>query len=268
VPTTGPGAAGEIARKSIEEGAGLVLAAGGDGTINEALEGMVHSQVPLGILPAGTANVLANETGMSSSLEKAARELSKCREQRISVGSLRMSAAAQPRHFLLMAGVGLDARIVYHLSAPLKSKIGKVAYWASAMKVIGEDLEEFDVKIDGLIHRCSFALISKVRNYGGDFEIARDTSLLDDRFEVVLFGGRSSTRYLKYFTAVALKRLDGMKGVTVLRAHKISLSAPQDPRVHIQVDGEYAGKLPGSIEIVPDALTLLIPPGYLDRMKK
>jgi diacylglycerol kinase family enzyme len=117
------------------------------------------------------------------------------------------------------------------------------------------------------MHRCSFALISKVRNYGGDFEIARDTSLLDDRFEVVLFEGRNSWRYLKYLTAVALKRLRGTNGVTVLRARKVCLSGSQDPRVHIQVDGEYAGLLPGSVEIVPDALTLLIPPGYLDRMR-
>ena len=107
-----------------------------------------------------------------------------------------------------------------------------------------------------------------MRNYGGDFEIARDTSLLDDRFEVVLFAGRSSYALSQYFTAVALKRVRGMKGVTVLRARKVCLSAPQDPRVHIQVDGEYAGKLPGSVEIVPDALTLLIPPGYMDRVTK
>jgi diacylglycerol kinase (ATP) len=268
VPTTGPGAAGAIARACLAEGAGLVVAAGGDGTINEVIEGMVYSRVPLGILPAGTANVLANETGMSTSLEKAARELTHCRAQPISVGRLHASGAGGPRHFLLMAGVGLDARIVYHLSAPLKSKLGKVAYWASAIKLIGRELEEFDVKIDGRIHNCSFALISKVRNYGGDFEIARDTSLLDDRFEVVLFAGRSSLRYLKYFTAVALKRVRGIQGVTVLRAQKVCLSAPTDPKVHIQVDGEYAGRLPGSIEIVPDALTLLIPPAYLDRLTR
>jgi YegS/Rv2252/BmrU family lipid kinase len=268
VPTTGRATAGEIARRGIAEGADLVVAAGGDGTINEVIEGMVHSHVPLGILPAGTANVLANETGMNTSLEQAARELSDYRARRISVGRLHVSGAGQPRHFLLMAGVGLDARIVYHLSAPLKSKLGKLAYWASAMKLIGRDLEEFDVKIDDRVHKCSFALISKVRNYGGDFEIARDTSLLDDRFEVVLFAGRSSTRYLKYFTAVALKRVHDMKGVTVLRARKVCLSAPRDPRVYIQVDGEYAGLLPGSIEIVPDALTLLIPPGYVDRVSR
>ena len=74
--------------------------------------------------------------------------------------------------------------------------------------------------------------------------------------------GRSSTRYLKYFTGVLLNRLRGMKGVTVLRAKKVCFSPAADARVYIQVDGEYAGRLPGSVEIVPDALSLLLPPGY------
>ena len=75
VPTSGPGAAVALARDWAADGVGLIVAAGGDGTINEVAEGMVHSAVPLGILPAGTANVLAMETGMSSNLETAARDL-------------------------------------------------------------------------------------------------------------------------------------------------------------------------------------------------
>lgn len=264
-PTTGPAMAGDMARQSIAEGAEMIIAAGGDGTINEVIEGMVNSPVPLGILPAGTANVLANETGMSTSLEKAARALADYRPQQIALGLLQATGTAAPRHFLLMAGVGLDARIVYNVSAGLKSKVGKLAYWAAAMTLVGRRLEEFDVKIEGAVHRCSFALISRVRNYGGDFEIACRTGLMDDRFEVVLFQGHSSWRYLRYFTAVALKRLDGMQGVTVLRARDVCIAASADPRVHVQVDGEYAGRLPASIEIVPDALTVLLPPGYLQR---
>ncbi len=261
-PTTGPATAGDIARRAIAGGANLVIAAGGDGTINEVIEGMAHSTVPLGVLPAGTANVLANETGMSTNLEKAARNLAACRERRIALGLLRAGGTAMPRYFLLMAGVGLDARIVYNVSAGLKRRLGKLAYWAAGMSIVGRRLEEFEVKVDGKPQRSSFALVSRVRNYGGDFEIACQTRLMDDTFEVVLFEGSNSARYLKYFTAMALKRLGKVSGVTVLRAHKVSISAAADPRVHIQVDGEYAGRLPASIEIVPDALTLLLPPEY------
>jgi diacylglycerol kinase (ATP) len=228
---------------------------------------MVHSAVPLGILPAGTANVLANETGMSRNLETAARELLTSTPERISVGRLHFNHSEGSRHFLLMAGIGLDARIIYKLSAPLKTNLGKVAYWITAFGLMGRRVEEFSVKIEDRNYRCSFALVSKVRNYGGDLKIARDTSLFDDQFEVVLFRGENSVRYLRYFAGVVRNRLQGMKGVTILRARQLDVSPVRDTRVYMQVDGEYAGHLPGSIDVVKDAITLLLPPVYRRRVK-
>jgi diacylglycerol kinase (ATP) len=267
VPTSGPGDAVTLARGWVADGVGLIVAAGGDGTVNEVAEGMVHSAVPLGILPAGTANVLAMETGMSRNLETAARELLTSTPERISVGRLHFNNSECSRHFLLMAGIGLDARIIYKLSAPLKTNLGKVAYWITAFGLMGRRLEEFSVKIEDSNYRCSFALVSKVRNYGGDLKIARDTSLFDDQFEVVLFRGENSVRYLRYFAGVVRNRLQGMKGVTILRARKLDVSPVRDTRVYMQVDGEYAGHLPGSIDIVKDAITLLLPPVYKRRVK-
>jgi diacylglycerol kinase family enzyme len=148
------------------------------------------------------------------------------------------------------------------MSVELKKKWGKLAYWIGGFSQLVRDLEEFDVEIDGQGYRCSFALVSKVRNYGGDLRIARSVSILDDRFEVVLFAGKSTGRYLKYLTGVAVNQLDGMSGVTILRAHRARFNASADERVYMQIDGEYAGQLPGQVEIAPDALTLLIPPEY------
>jgi diacylglycerol kinase (ATP) len=268
IPTSGPDAAVALARGWVSHGVGLIIAAGGDGTINEVAEGMVHSAVPLGILPAGTANVLAMETGMSRNLETAARELLTYTPERISVGRLHFNNSSPgSRHFLLMAGIGLDARMIYNLSAPLKTNLGKVAYWITAFSMMGRRLEEFSVKIEDRDYRCSFALVSKVRNYGGDLRIARDTSMFDDQFEVVLFRGKNSMRYLRYFVGVVLNRLQGMKGVSILRARQLRVSAVRDTRVYMQVDGEYAGHLPGSIDIVKDAITLLLPPLYKRRVE-
>src|SRR6266545_6414326 len=188
VATTGPGTAGALARRAIAQGADLILAAGGDGTVNEMLEGVVGSPVAFGVLPAGTANVLATEAGIPASVIRAARALADYVPKRISVGRLARDGAS--RHFLCMAGIGLDAHVVYHLSAPLKAKLGKAAYWVSAFSRVGRDLHEFEVTVDGRQHLCSFALVSKVKNYGGDLTIASGASLLDDRFEVVLFEGR------------------------------------------------------------------------------
>jgi len=87
-------------------------------------------------------------------------------------------------------------------------------------------------------------------------------SLFDDEFEMVLFEGRSSFRYLKYLAGLMMNRLDGMKGVAVLRTSAASMSGPEDVRVYTQIDGEVAGHLPAHVRIIPDALTLLIPPEY------
>jgi diacylglycerol kinase family enzyme len=261
-PTTGPGTAGGIAREHIGRGAGLVVVAGGDGTINETAEGMVHSQFPLGILPGGTANVLAMEMKLGSRLERAAERLEQCRPRRISLGRLTCGGGSVSRHFLLMAGIGLDAHVVYHVSQPLKARVGKFAYWVAGWSLLGRSLPQIRVDSDGRRHECSFALLSKVRNYGGDFEIAREVTLFQDRFEMVLFEGRSSTRYVKYLAGLALRRLKGMEGVKMLRTAGATLSCPEDRRVFVQIDGESAGYLPAEVTIVPDALTLLVPPEY------
>jgi len=254
--------AGGLAREHIERGADLILAAGGDGTVNEVIEGMVHSQVPLGVLPAGTANVLAMEMRLGARMDRVASRLDTCVPRRISVGRLSADGGKVSRYFLLMAGVGLDAHIVYHVSAGLKARTGKFAYWVAGWSLLGRRLAQLHAEIDGRPRECSFALVSKVRNYGGDFEIAREVSLFDDRFEVVLFQGRSTLPYVKYFAGLAVGRLEGLKGVEVLRAGDVKLSCPEDSRVYVQIDGEFAGHLPAEVGIVPDALTLLVPPEY------
>ena len=113
--------------------------------------------------------------------------------------------------------------------------------------------------------QIELALASRVRNYGGDLEIARNITLLDHDFEVVLFAGVNPLRYIKYLTAVLLGRAEGRKGVTMLRADSLTLSAPEDCRIYVQVDGEYAGRLPATLEMVPHCLTLLMPPGFSAR---
>ena len=126
----------------------------------------------------------------------------------------------------------------------MKAKTGKFAYWVAGWSLLGKRLAEFDVEIAGERRRCSFALLSKVRNYGGDFEIARSVTLLDDQFEVVLFEGATATRYVKYFAGMALNRLAGMSGVTVLRADQVTISPVDDRRLRAdrrRVGREAAG---------------------------
>src|SRR5262249_4771643 len=158
-------------------------------------------------------------------VERAAERLDHLCARRISMGHVTCDGGRVSRHFLLMAGVGLDAPIVYLVEPRGKARFRKLAYWLARWSPLGRCPPPFDVEIDGERRRCSFALVSKVRNYGGDFEIARSVTLLDDRFEVVLFEGRSSLRYVKYLIGLALNRIAGMKGVTVLTATRLSVSS-------------------------------------------
>lgn len=257
LPTETAGHADSLAREAARQGADLVLVLGGDGTINEAANGLIGSQVPLGILPGGTANVLANELGLGSRLERAIEKLGQCVPRRISVG--RLTAGDQPpRHFLCMAGAGLDAKIVRKVSPGLKQRTGKLAYWVAGLAQFSHKLEELEVRIHSKAYRCGFALASRVRNYGGDLEIASGASLHDDDFEVVLFEGSNPLRYAWYMLNVAARRVQRMRGVRVLRAHQVVILT----ETPVQIDGEYLGRQAVSIEIVPGALYLLLPPRH------
>lgn len=244
-----------------------MLVLGGDGTINEVVNGMAHSRVPLAILPGGTANVLATEMKMGSDAVRLVQRLRRFVPVRVATGLFRQAGSAD-RHFLLMAGVGLDAYIVYHLDPKMKSMIGKGAYWLAGFSQVGKRMEEFDVVADGHRIRAGFALCSRVRNYGGDLEIARGANLLEESFELVVFEGESVSRYLGYFAALLSGRLKAVKGVTILRVQRAEFLNPAGPGVYVQLDGEAVGRPPASVEIVPDALTLLMPQSFVRRARE
>jgi YegS/Rv2252/BmrU family lipid kinase len=273
IATTGPGSAGAQALHQIEAGCDLIVAAGGDGTINEVANGMLHSSVPLAILPGGTANVLAREMRVPLRLERAAAQIPEFLPVRIAAGALRMPGSP-PRLFLCMAGAGLDAEIVSRLNLDLKAAAGKLAYYVCGFTQVIRPLREFEVVVDGKRFEASFALVSRVRNYGGDLEIARGASLLHGDFEVVLFRGTQSVHYLRYLAGVLLRRAHRLRGCTIVRGRSIVCQAGEPPpgslnqNIYIQVDGELAGKLPMTVEIVPEALTLLAPPEYLARERQ
>jgi len=255
-----------MAAAAVSEGADLVLVAGGDGTINEAANGMLHSNVPLGILPAGTGNVLAIEMGLGVSLRRAARRLAELVPARISLGLIRPTNAPE-RHFLLMAGAGLDAAVVNDVRPELKKRLGKLAYWLAGFSQIGRKLRMFEASSNNWTCRTGFALASRVRNYGGDLEIAQHVTLLDDDFEIVAFEGEDAVSYLKYLGGVIVGNLPAVPGVHMLRARSAAFQSPDGTRVGIQIDGELAGELPATVEIVKNSLTLLVPPGLEEQYR-
>jgi diacylglycerol kinase (ATP) len=259
--TPGPNRAGELARRAVESGCDLILAAGGDGTINEALNGVAGSKVVFGALPAGTANVYANEIGLAGRPDHAARQLLHATPVRIALGCLERDRHPR-RYFLLMVGVGLDARIVYELDLDLKGKLGKLAYWHGGFRQFGRPVPRFRIRVNGSEFCASFALITRVRNYGGDFQIARKIRLTDNDFEVVIFQNNQWHDYLRFFVAVMMNRLENTEGVVVRRATQVEVASPEDERIYLQADGESVGVLPAKLTTMPDAITILMPKLY------
>lgn len=263
VATTGPRTGGAIARELAErEGVDTILVAGGDGTINEVMNGLVHTDVALGVLPAGTANVLANEMRIGT-WQKALAAIPLLRTVRIPVGRV-VTAAEGERYFLMMAGAGFDARMVHTVSRELKRSIGKLAYWVAGFSQIGRNLEQMLVTVNGRTHQASFCLASRVRNYGGDLSIAPSIHITDEDIEVILFEGRFTATYLAHLFSIISGRLDAADRITVVRSRQLALRPAADDPVHLHVDGEHVGLLPATISVEPAALNLLAPPGYLE----
>ena len=263
LPTTGPGMAGELARQEVARGAEWIVTLGGDGTVNEVANGMIGSHVALAPLPGGTANVLCVETGIGTNPVKAAEALGRRQARRIATGHVK--TATMDRHFLAMAGTGLDARVVNAVNPKIKEKLGKLAYWVSGFGLVGRSLAQFESNVDGFVSQRSFSLASRVRNYGGDLEIARTVTLLDDCLEAVSFAGVSSFRYLPYLVGVLIGKPDLFPGVDVRAAQRLEFKAVNGSPVAIQVDGEAAGFVPATVSVVPDALTILLPRAYIEK---
>ena len=255
--TTGAGTAAGLARTSIERGADLIMALGGDGTINEVANGMIGSHIPLALLPGGTANCLGIETGMGTNPVRAAAKLKDCVPRRIAVG--RVTGRGCDRYFLSMVGVGLDARIVSDVNPRIKKAAGKLAYWVAGFRQMVGPLTPFEATVDGTTLPCGFALASRLRNYGGDLEIATSASLLSNHFETLLFEGTNPVRYILYMLGVVVRQHKRLPGVGVRAAQVVEFSPLTSKVVYVQADGELVGVLPARVEIIEDALTLLTP---------
>ncbi|MCC6262035.1 MAG: diacylglycerol kinase family lipid kinase [Bryobacterales bacterium] len=262
VATTGPGTGGAIARELVQrQRVDTVIVAGGDGTINEVMNGLVHTDVAFGVLPAGTANVLANEMQIGS-WRKALAALPQSRAVRIPVGKV-VTESQGERYFLMMAGAGFDARMVHTVNHGLKRRLGKVAYWVAGLSQLGRNLEQLQVVANGSTYQASLCLASRVRNYGGDLNIAPSIRITDDDLEVILFEGKFTATYLAHLFSILSGRVEAADRITVLRSRRIEMRSASGEPVHLHVDGEYVGLLPATVAVEPDALNLLTPPGYL-----
>ncbi|MCH6553984.1 MAG: diacylglycerol kinase family lipid kinase [Acidobacteria bacterium] len=253
IPTTGAGSATALAREQVAAGRDLIIACGGDGTINEVVNGMAGSRVPLALLPAGTGNVLAKELGLPWDIWRAAEYIPAGEVRRIALGR------AGERYFICMAGVGVDANTVYRLSVQTKLSLGMLAYWIESFRQLLEyEFPLFSVRVEGQSFQAALLVVSRTKNYGGPVQLTRRADLFSDEFEVCLFQRRNRFLYLLYFLALQAGLLERFRDVHFLHTRRVE-AQPGNQRIQVQVDGELAGALPMDFVIVPEALSLLVP---------
>lgn len=265
-PTEFRGHATQLAAQAVDDGCDLIAVSGGDGTINEALGPVSQSAAALLPLPSGTANVLAEEVGLPIQPDKAVEALPTLLPFRLPLGTFETLDGTK-RNFLLMCGVGVDAEIIYHLNTQLKSYLGKGAYWLGSLEQLSRSFKAFRVRLtsregDVVEREATFALLSKSRMYAGTLVITANAHLLDPEFEVVLFEGHTSLRYVGYMAEIATQTLGRFPGVSIDRAVSVEIEPVDEGPIYAEVDGELAGQIPARVTIGQSWLNLLIPPAY------
>ncbi|MBA2353932.1 MAG: diacylglycerol kinase family lipid kinase [Acidobacteria bacterium] len=261
--TAARGDATALAREAVARGLDAVLVAGGDGTVNETIQGLVGSDVALGALPLGTMNVWVRELGLSLDPVEAVRQLATGEVRRIDLGR------ANGRYFLLMAGLGLDAEAVLAVDGTHKRRFGPVAIIVAGLFVgLSKSGSRLRVRIDGHSseRRAALVTIGNTRLWAGTVQITNRASASDGLLDVCFFPGRTWLARVRHFALVMIRRHEDDPEVTYLRAREIQISAR--PTLPLQVDGESHGTTPARIGIVPGALRVLVghkaPPALVD----
>jgi diacylglycerol kinase (ATP) len=245
------GDAGRLAREA-EPDFDIIVAAGGDGTLNAVVNGMAAAKRAVALLPLGTANVLAREIGLPRDPELLA--------------DLIVAGPARPiwpgrvgdRLFLTTASSGFDAEVVAAVNPRLKQHLGRVAFaWAILGCLWRYRACELGVRVDGVDHRAAAVIAAKGRFYAGPYVIAPRASLAEPMLDLVLLQRSGRLAVLSYLGALLRGRVARRKDITILRSRAAFLSA--DEAVPVQADGELIAQLPVLITIAEEPLRLVRP---------
>jgi YegS/Rv2252/BmrU family lipid kinase len=277
IATESPESAGIQAQQALRDGFDTILACGGDGTVHEALQRMVGGTGVLGVIPMGTANALAADLGVPASPVKAARLLLDAKPVRVSVGEVfyrDMNGEDRSRYFVVAAGIGADALFFSRLDSRLKQRLGYAVYLVEAFRMWASyTFPMFAATFvkaggEGATEEVSQLLAVRISNFGGVVRsLAPGAAIGNDNLHVIAFKTRRRLHYLRFMLAVMAGRHSYADPVELIDAQSVEcrdLPGSGTPS-YVEADGEWLGMLPVRIEVVPQALTLLIPQKTLNR---
>ena len=254
-PTYGPGGARSLAAEAVTRGVDLVISAGGDGTLNEVLQGLAGTRVPLGVLPMGTINVWAREVGIPLNLIHAADILLRGERRQVDLGMV------NNRYFLLFAGIGADGIITSLIEHRFLKRLGVFSYLiAGAVVGLGPLDFHMRLQLDGRAFRtrATMILIGNTRLYAG-FASFTNKAVCDDGLLDMCIIRRQNVPGRGLVLLNALRRRYPL-GARVTNEQFQSVTIDADTPVPIEVDGEPAGTLPATFQVAPQMLTVIVPP--------
>lgn len=247
--------AGTLARQAIEEGFQKVVAAGGDGTVNEVVNGIAGSNAVLGLLPIGTVNVFAIELGLPSN------NLELCWDIIQDNNNLRPVdlPSANRRFFVQLAGVGLDAQVVKETSLAFKQSFGPLSYLISAAQIAARKPPKLLIESENpSVEEASFVLIGNGRFYAGPFPFFKQAVIDDGLLDVVAFKRLGYLEIIKYLQDVVFSSEIRVPEIEYFQTRRLRVTSDQD--VPVELDGELAGNCPVDFRIQEKALRVLAPP--------
>jgi len=260
--TAAAGDARRLAMEAVAENFDLIVAAGGDGTVNEVLNGIGDApngfeKTRLGILPLGTVNVFARELKIPARIDRAWEILQRGRELKIDLPCAEFSANGIRKkiYFAQMGGAGLDARAIELVDFSVKKKIGPLAYVIAGLKALREKKPQITVSANGRNYSGELVLVGNGKLYGGAFEIFPEAKLSDGLFEICVFPKANWTALLRIVpNLLAFRRLP-KSNVQFVRAEKFELSGDSA----FELDGEWIGRLPATFSIEREKLRVVLP---------
>ncbi|MFQ3577489.1 MAG: diacylglycerol kinase family protein [Verrucomicrobiia bacterium] len=247
-----PDGARKLAEHAVREGFHTIVAAGGDGTINEVVNGIADSKVRFGLLPSGTMNVFASELGLPSGLADCWEIIEYGATRRVDLGM------ANGHYFVQLAGIGLDAQIVQQTDPETKRTLGPLSYIMSAAVVAARTPPRLVAEAEGRGEvEGSFILIGNGRFYGGPFVLFQDAKIDDGLLDVLVFHSLGYFDILRYLTEVLVGKHTEMGEVDYFQTRCISVV--REEGVPFEVDGELAGAVPVTFSAAPLQLEVLVP---------
>lgn len=262
--TQGPNDAARLARAAADAGCDAVLVAGGDGTVREVVGGLVGSETALGVLPIGTGNVWAKQLGLPA---YTLRHPDRLRDTAVTLAQSPVHIVDVGRvddcHFLCWAGVGLDAQVTARMEPRQRhtKRLGVLAYVITTLMVArGFTGVRTRVRLDGRMvrGRTLLVMVSNIQLYAGFLRIAREALLDDGLLDVFVFKGLGFPWVLRHMANILSQHyLDNPKVVYRQACH---IEVHTDPPMAVQADGDPIGMTPVTIEVVPRALRVLVPP--------